>query len=956
MIMKKQIISWGMMLAAAFTLTNCAEEIENPNQQPEKQGYPYEIVASTVDTKTVNDGMATKWDGNDAINLFHAVAGVQNYGTNDEFTIADVETGRFTGMLTEELEAGKSYDWYALYPYNSNIATPGDRADGFTYIGHSKGLNQTGYDNMASLKETICPLYGVAKAVASSDTPSITMNHLTSVVAIKVTNTTEEPLTITTASLTAEEDIVGSYFIDITKSPVVYKASEGFVKNTAVVNVSEGTALAKGESATLYLAIKPFTAEAGTSLTLSVNDYAKDPKVLTSDVTFHAGKIKTLNFKYDAEVEPEPDQLKVTWDLTKDETSEATESKIAWTSDFAEMYSERASKQTTAANNYYPGNDRTSTRFYTNNTLTISPKTGYAITSVVFSATSTNYATALKNSEWTNASATVNSTAVTVTPTDGKNAMVAKLAGTCGVTSVDVYYIESEGGETPEEPKALESIAVSNQKTEYVVGDEFVKPIVTATYEGGATADVTASATCGGYDMGTAGTQTVTVSYTEGEKTATTTYKIEVVAQQDLPKGITAIKKEAASTDEADFAVTLTDAVVTYVSGKNAYIEDAEAGILVYNENHGLAAGDKLNGTVSGKVKLYSNLREITQIDWTKATKDAGAEIPVTVLTLAELNADGAYDKYENMRIKIVDATVSATKQISQGDQTYALYFKGQSLTGFDPYNIIDVIGYPSKFNDAIQFNVWENAVFKGATKTTITGISDVTVKVGETKAINAKASSGAKVSYVSANPSVATVGEDGKVTGVAEGNTTITVSVPAHNGYPAAEEVCNVTVTAASQGGEEPEQPAGPVIVLNESFSKSTGTMGWSGNAASGTIKYDVTGWVCENQYGAGGSAKFGTGSKKGTATTPAFNIAGDMVLTFKAGAWNGGSEQTTLLLSINNGGTLSVTSVTMQKGSWTEYEVTISGATANSTITFSGKNNSNSRFLLDDVKIVKN
>ena len=303
----KKIISWGMMLAAAFTLTNCAKEIENPNQQPEKQGYPFEIVASTVDTKTVNEGMATKWDGDDAINLFHAEAGAEVYGANDKFTIADVEACRFTGELTAALETTKSYDWYALYPYNSNIATPGDRADGYTYIGHSKGLNQTGYDNMASLKETICPLYGVAKAVASSDTPSITMNHLTSVVAIKVTNTTEEPLTITTASLTAEEDIVGSYFIDITKSPVVYKAREGFVKNTAVVNVSDGTALAKGESATLYLAIKPFTAKAGTSLTLSVNDYAKEPKVLTSDVTFHAGKIKTLNFSYDKVATSEPD-------------------------------------------------------------------------------------------------------------------------------------------------------------------------------------------------------------------------------------------------------------------------------------------------------------------------------------------------------------------------------------------------------------------------------------------------------------------------------------------------------------------------------------------------------------------------------------------------------------------------------------------------------------------------
>ena len=54
----KKILSWGMMLAAAFTLTNCAKEIDTPVQEPESFGYPFEIIASTVDTKTVNDGMS----------------------------------------------------------------------------------------------------------------------------------------------------------------------------------------------------------------------------------------------------------------------------------------------------------------------------------------------------------------------------------------------------------------------------------------------------------------------------------------------------------------------------------------------------------------------------------------------------------------------------------------------------------------------------------------------------------------------------------------------------------------------------------------------------------------------------------------------------------------------------------------------------------------------------------
>ena len=300
MIMKKQIISWGMMLAAAFTLTNCAKEIEGPAQEPETNGYPFEIVASTVDTKTVNDGMATKWVNDDKINLFHAEAGGKEYKNDAAFTVEDVDAGRFTGELSSALEAGKKYDWYAIYPYSSQIETPGERTKGYTFIGHSNGLNQTGYNSTDALDGSNCPFYGVAKSVDANSIPSIDMKHLTSVVAINVTNTTDTPVTITTASLTATEDIVGSYYIDITGLSVAYKPSEGYVKNTATVNVSGGTPLEKGESAILYLAIKPFTAAEGTNLVLSVNGLEKT-LVMPSDVEFYAGKIKTLNFKYDAE-------------------------------------------------------------------------------------------------------------------------------------------------------------------------------------------------------------------------------------------------------------------------------------------------------------------------------------------------------------------------------------------------------------------------------------------------------------------------------------------------------------------------------------------------------------------------------------------------------------------------------------------------------------------------------
>lgn len=290
------------MLAASLTLTNCTKEIENPVQEPESAGYPFEIVASTVDTKTVNDGMSTKWEEEDMLNVFHAIAGTTDYKNDGAFVIKDVDNGNFTGTIIETLTPEKKYDWYAIYPYSDKITTPAAKTSGYTFIGYSTGLNQTGYNSKASLKGSVCPLYGVAKAVPGADMPTLTMNHLSSVVAINVTNNNEEPLIITEASFTATEDIVGSYYINITGEPVVYTPrAADYVKNTALVKVSGGTALAQGESAVLYAAIKPFTAAAGQKLTLSVNGYSKE-LTLSKDVTFSAGKIKTLKFGYDKEV------------------------------------------------------------------------------------------------------------------------------------------------------------------------------------------------------------------------------------------------------------------------------------------------------------------------------------------------------------------------------------------------------------------------------------------------------------------------------------------------------------------------------------------------------------------------------------------------------------------------------------------------------------------------------
>jgi hypothetical protein len=138
-----------------------------------------------------------------------------------------------------------------------------------------------------------------------------------------------------------------------------------------------------------------------------------------------------------------PEAPHVTWDLSTNsyvQNPAPTADLIQWTSDYASMKNEKGTG--TPVNNYIP-TTRTSTRFYGGNILTIAPTSGYAITSVEFTATSDGYASALASSTWNNATATASSTTVTVTPTNGDVDMVATIGGTCGFTAVTVYYTQS---------------------------------------------------------------------------------------------------------------------------------------------------------------------------------------------------------------------------------------------------------------------------------------------------------------------------------------------------------------------------------------------------------------------------------------------------------------------------------------------------------------------------------
>lgn len=333
--MKRQILTLGAICAAAFTLTNCNKEIAEP-KAPVTEGIPFEIVAATADTKTANFGINTVWTAGDALTVFHADAGSTTYGNNDEFKYAGADN-KFTGKLKTALGGGKSYDWYALYPYNKLISTPTGKDKKYTLIGKKNGPDtgdtQDGNDSKAHLSGKSCPMYAVAKNVAASDVPTFTMKHLTSVVAVTVTNTNDDPLTVNSVSFSAPEGtlIFGSFFINFTENgdPVYTKhTTASWTSNTSNLTVKNGTAIAKNGKATFYLAIKPFAAKVGDVLKISVNGYEKTRK-LTKDVEFKAGKIEAVNFKYD---KPAPSGFATTYTsnvtMTADASSNSSKAEV----------------------------------------------------------------------------------------------------------------------------------------------------------------------------------------------------------------------------------------------------------------------------------------------------------------------------------------------------------------------------------------------------------------------------------------------------------------------------------------------------------------------------------------------------------------------------------------------------------------------------------------------------
>lgn len=200
---------------------------------------------------------------------------------------------------------------------------------------------------------------------------------------------------------------------------------------------------------------------------------------------------------------------------------------------------------------------------------------------------------------------------------------------------------------------------------------------------------------------------------------------VEVGAEPQAPATIAEIIKNipaeaTGSSTAVEFEANLTSpAVVSYVNGKNAYIQDETGAILLYATDHGLVAGDTIKGKIAIKAYWYNGIPE-TVVVLGDACEIAHGDAPAPKeITIAQL-----LDNYDaNLLRLIVLKDVVVTDGIADGDRngaiaegsgsTVAVYAQikngGLTLTEGDTGDLVTIPGY---YNANKQVYLWDNAWF----------------------------------------------------------------------------------------------------------------------------------------------------------------------------------------------------------------------------------------------------
>ena len=179
--------------------------------------------------------------------------------------------------------------------------------------------------------------------------------------------------------------------------------------------------------------------------------------------------------------------------------------------------------------------------------------------------------------------------------------------------------------------------------------------------------------------------------------------------------------------------LTLTDAVVTFVNGKDMYVTDATGSIDFYNCNLSYTAGQKLNGKIKVKYTVYKSTPEAVEPSENNLTATDGEATPQEVaVSSVDISKVCDYVKISG-KVKVLEET-SGDKTFTnyyiadESDNKVMIYRKWKSLDGTDVTTLNDgdeatITGIVVPFNDTVEIAVT-------AMESTSSGIENINAEI----------------------------------------------------------------------------------------------------------------------------------------------------------------------------------------------------------------------------------
>lgn len=517
---------------AALGLASCAKEVA-PVETPKDNlvtvhfGATAGIEGATKATLTTEDELTftSAWENGDVLSVKYLSP------SNEEKIIpATWNMDSFEAALPNE-----KGEWY----YQACYPKPDEKDNHIDFCG---ARTQNGNNYNSTYDVMICDLFSVEDAGAgkTADGSNVIFN-MKRETAVAYFHLTDGPADedLVSATLSVEGGFIASqhaYISDFAFAPT---------KDLTEITITFPEKAPKASNFQLWYNVLP-TKYTKMTLTVETANHALTIS-RTAEGMYEAGKLYKVSKSILAEkwVKKGGGETPTShiWDLTINSTSEASKERIGWTSDIADMLCIKG-ESSVDANNYYPGvNNRTSTRFYTNSTLSITPKSGISLKYYVFEATSDNYATALVNSTWTNATAEVNndnSRIVYIIAINPSMAVTAKISAACGFNKVECHA--NALSVSPAIKPTVPSIDVDAVGGENTISYTIQHPVT------GSSLTATSSATwIKSINCDKEGLVTFTVEANEGtERTATIT-----LSYPDASDVIVSIKQRAAGSEAA---------------------------------------------------------------------------------------------------------------------------------------------------------------------------------------------------------------------------------------------------------------------------------------------------------------------------------------------------------------------------------------------------------------------